>query len=447
MKAGFNYKGFGARLNISPAEVKAYAFPALVVLGTIGHFGHFVWKSVKKTQTKYNIEEEKAKSENKINEMREEACIQMVLKKEQKQNASSQEEDSINDTNAEEYVPDLCDYDDAFGNDVPLDYIIEPLVTAGNINVLLGCAGVGKSMAMIQIAMAASTGREADLTSEEKNVSPRATIFYRCEEYQGEFDQKYGNAQIIKTSGIKFMTKSKMKNPTMKGLLDEMSALAMTRTKDTFICIDSVNCFPDYNPGGFMTSLTTVIEAAKKRGTTFTFLISAHYEELENHKPLDTTKIVGGDEIIRKAGSVFAVRHERTGEQYRFIQILKEPKGTFLPKNEVFVEKIEVMQIDNENWFTRLKYVCKKDMNKALPFKNKAEEEEDGSEQRRSRSGTLVWTEDMDDRLRKLAKEGYSQRGIARKLTSEFGESLEVKEIFAQQVKKRADYLGIPLGN
>ena len=43
------------------------------------------------------------------------------MKKEQKQNASSQEEGSVNDTNAEEYVPDLCDYDDAFGNDVPLD--------------------------------------------------------------------------------------------------------------------------------------------------------------------------------------------------------------------------------------------------------------------------------------------------------------------------------------
>lgn len=443
MKAGFSYHGLGAHLSISPAEVNAYGFTALVVLGTIGHFGHFVWKSVKKTQTKYKIEEEKAKSENKINEMR----IRMVLKKEQKQNASSQEEGSVNDTNAEEYVPDLCDYDDAFGNDVPLDYIIEPLVTAGNINVLLGCAGVGKSIAMVQIAWAASTGKEAGLTSEKENVSPRATIFYRCEEYQGEFDQKYGNAQAIKASGIKFMTKSKMKNPTMKGLLDEMSALAMTRTQDTFICIDSVSCFPDYNPGVFMTSLTTVIEAAKKRGITFTFLISAHYEELENHKPLDTTKIVGGDEIIRKAGSVFAIRHERTGEQNRFIQILKEPKGTFLPKNEVFVEKIEVMQTDNENRFTHLKYVCKKDMNKALPFKNKAEEEEDGSEQKRSRSENLEWTEDMDDRLRKLAKEGISQRGIAKNLTSEFGESLKVKQIYATQVKTRADLLGIELGN
>ena len=443
MKAGFNYHGLGAHLSISPAEVNAYGFTALVVLGTIGHFGHFVWKSVKKTQTKYKIEEEKAKSENKINEMR----IRMVLKKEQKQNASSQEEGSVNDTNAEEYVPDLCDYDDAFANDVPLDYIIEPLVTAGNINVLLGCAGVGKSIAMVQIAWAASTGKEAGLTSEKKNVSPRETIFYRCEEYQGEFDQKYGNAQTIKASGIKFMTKSKMKNPTMKGLLDEMSALAMTHTYDTFICIDSVSCFPDYNPGVFMTSLTTVIETAKKRGITFTFLISAHYEELENHKPLDTTKIVGGDEIIRKAGSVFAIRHERSGEQYRFIQILKEPKGTFLPKNEVFVEEIEVMQIDNENWFTHLKYVCKKDMNKALPLKNKAEEEENGSEQKRSRSGNLEWTAEMDDRLRKLAKEGISQRKIAKKLTSEFGESLEVKKIFAPQVKTRAEELGIELGN
>ena len=439
MKAGFKYRRFSVNLSISLAEVNAYAFPALVVLGTFVHFGTFCWKSVKKTQTKLKIEEEKAKSENKINEKREEARI--------KQNASSQEEGSVNETNAEEYVPELCDYDDAFGNDVPLDYIIEPLVTAGNINVLLGCAGVGKSIAMVQIAWASSTGKAAGLTSEKKNVSPRETIFYRCEEYQGEFDQKYGNAQTIKTSGIKFMTKSKMKNPTMQGLLDEMSALAMTHTNDTFICIDSVSCFPGYNPGVFMTSLTKVIEAAKRRGITFTFLISAHYEELENHKPLDTTKIVGGDEIIRKAGSVFAVRHERTGEEYRFIQILKEPKGTFLPKNEVFVEKIEVMQIDNENWFTHLKYVCKKDMNKALPFKNKAEEEEDGSEQKRSRSGNLVWTEDMDDRLRKLAKEGHSQRNIAENLTSEFGESLKGQKIYASQVKTRAVELGIVLGN
>ena len=40
-----------------------------------------------------------------------------------------------------------------------------------------------------------------------------------------------------------------------------------------------------------MSSLTTVIESAKERGIIITFLVSSHYEELENHKPLDTTKI------------------------------------------------------------------------------------------------------------------------------------------------------------
>ena len=465
MKAGFNWHGIGGHFDVLPNEAKAAALPMLMIAVTAGHVYWFAYKHAKMLKSKLNIEEENAKSQNDIEKekikstnriietaekIRQEKDAEMALykyKEEQKQAASSNEEVSVNEVNAEEYLPTLCKYDDAFGNDVPLEYIIDPYVTAGNINVLLGGAGVCKSMAMVQMALAASTGKKTALTSENSMAHPRMnTIFCRCEEYSGEFSQKYGKGKVLKDSGIKFMSKSTMKNPTMKGLLDGMNALAMTLTKDTFICIDSVSNFADYNPGILMSSLTTVIESAKERGIIITFLVSSHYEELENHKPLDTTKIVGGDEIIRKAGSVFAFRHERTGEHFRFIQVLKEPKGTFLSKSEVFVEKINVTKIDDENWFAHLEYVGKKEMANALPFKIKPEEDDNDCEaSKNTRSKKLEWTEEMNNRLRELAKKEKSQRGIARALTKEFEDYLEGKVIHAPQVKTRAKELNIKL--
>ena len=85
-------------------------------------------------------------------------------------------------------------------------------------------------------------------------------------------------------------------------------------------------------------------------------------------------------------------------------------------------------------------------MANALPFKIKPEEDNNDCEaSKNTRSKKLEWTEEMNNRLRELAKKEKSQRGIARALTEEFEDYLEGKVIHAPQVKTRAEELNIKL--
>lgn len=84
--------------------------------------------------------------------------------------------------------------------------------------------------------------------------------------------------------------------------------------------------------------------------------------------------IKGGDKAVQLAGSVIAFRKERTGDKYRFIQCLKEPKGSAMPFNgQVLVCELVEKTIDEENKYIYYKYKDIKDEEVARPFKPKVQ--------------------------------------------------------------------------
>ena len=87
---------------------------------------------------------------------------------------------------------------------------------------------------------------------------------------------------------------------------------------------------------------------AKKRNVTMTIVASAHIDEIKDWTLLSNCDIQGGDTGLQQAGSVTAIRRERTNlEQFRFLQSLKEPKGSPKPFNgDVLVcKKVETLHI------------------------------------------------------------------------------------------------------
>ena len=116
------------------------------------------------------------------------------------------------------------------------------------------------------------------------------------------------------------------------------------------------------------------MEAAKRRGITLSAVASIHHDEIPDWKCLTPDFIKGGDKGIQQAGSVTALRNERTGNEYRFFQCLKEPKGSETPFNgNVVVCKIISEPIDDNNKNTYLQYVGIKPEAEARPMKPKVQ--------------------------------------------------------------------------
>ena len=249
--------------------------------------------------------------------------------------------------------------------------IVPGLVEKGLVNVCLGGAGVGKSLVMRQIARVAATGERCEFMPADSEPSAKmAVLFYRMEEFSGEDERKYGAGRIFSDAGIQWRTKSDLKEFNLQGLLNDLELFAMQASEDTLICIDPITKLKDYNHEKFIAGAERIQSTAPK-GVVITFLVSAHVDEVKPWSIITSENIKGGDKLIQQAGSVFVVRKERSGNGYRYFQVLKEPKG-YAPKDSVVVCEIVETVIDDDNKNTNMVFVDEKIEAEARPLKPKA---------------------------------------------------------------------------
>ena len=170
---------------------------------------------------------------------------------------------------------------------------------------------------------------------------------------------------------IRWVLNANLPDNTTSSLLKDIEECAKGIERDSLICIDPVTKLQDYNHAKFISSVEAVQQEAKAKGVILTFLVSAHVDEISNWKVLTSEKIKGGDKLIQQAGAVFALRNERNGSDFRFIQVLKAPKGQSDP---VTVTVCEILKedIDEHNKNIYLKYIQEKKIEDALPIKPKA---------------------------------------------------------------------------
>ena len=256
------------------------------------------------------------------------------------------------------------------GTESRASLIVPGYITIGLINVIVGGAGVAKSILMRQLALAIDAGGRIGILP-DSNAPKMNVLFYRLEEFTGEEEGKYGRGDIFVNSGIMWRTKSDIEDFTLQGIIEDLRQVSFHIEKDTVIFLDPITKLSDFNVEKFIGGAEQAMNIAKERGHTLTLIVSAHLEELEPWKPTTSANIKGGDVLIQKAGSVMAICRERTGMEYRFLQCLKAPKGYPEP-SDVVVCKIEKQEIDEHNWNTRMSYVCKKKEEEALPLRPKA---------------------------------------------------------------------------
>lgn len=254
-------------------------------------------------------------------------------------------------------------------------WIVDGYMAKGLVNLLVAGGGKGKSILMSQIALAVAKGERPEfLPSTCQKSCKQPVFFYRIEHFPNELKGKYGEGKVFEGSGINWVLPENLSSKTLSGFLEHLYGLAQKISSDALVCADTATKLDGYNHEDFIRGVEEAQDIAKANGHTLTILASIHADETEDWKYFSSCNIKGGDKGFQQAGSAAVLRKERRGEEYRYLQCLKEPKGSPKPFDGKFlVMKKEKTQLDSKNSYLHFVYVDDKEEAEALPPKPKAQ--------------------------------------------------------------------------
>ena len=260
-------------------------------------------------------------------------------------------------------------------------WIVDCYMKVGLLNFLVASSGKGKSIALTDIARAVDKGVRPAFLPDSCCVSVKQIVkYYRLEDFTDELTGKYGEGKVLKESGIEWFLPEDLSEKSLDAFIDHLKGVVGTLTEDATIFVDPATKLSGYKHEAFIKGVEEAMEAAKRRGITLSVVASIHHDEISDWTPLTAETIKGGDKGIQQAGSVTALRNERTGNEYRLFQCLKEPKGSRMPFNgNVVVCKIVSENIDENNINTYLQYVDVKPEVEARPMKPKVQSANTGT--------------------------------------------------------------------
>lgn len=262
------------------------------------------------------------------------------------------------------------------------NWIVDGYMRRDLINLLVAGGGVGKSILLVEIARAVDAGNRPEFLPDTCENSVRlAVVYYRMEDFPGELEGKYGKGKILLDTNITWVLPEDLESNDLDAFLNDLKRLASNLTEDTLVCVDPATKFDDYKHKEFISGAEEAQRIASIRGFSLTLLASIHLDEINDWAVLTNCDIKGGDKGLQLAGSVTAFRRERTGENFRFLQSLKEPKGSPKPFNgDALVVKAVEERIDEENKYLHYEYDCIKKEVEARPMKPKVQDTDAGEE-------------------------------------------------------------------
>ena len=255
------------------------------------------------------------------------------------------------------------------------NWLVDKYMKVGQINLIVAGAGVGKSNLATMIAVAISKGVCPEFLPQNSKPSPKLPcVYYRLEDFDDELEGKYGKGEVFAGCNIRWFLPEDISEFNLNGFIAHLKEVASRMTEDIAVLIDPATKFGDYTHKEFVKGVEEAMRIAKSNGHTLTPVASIHLDEIKDWTCLSLENIKGGDKAVQLAGSVIAFRKERTGEKFRFIQCLKEPKGSAMPFNgQVLVCELVEKNIDNQNKYLYYKYVDTRDETVARPVKPKVQ--------------------------------------------------------------------------
>ena len=318
-------------------------------------------------------------------------------------------------------------------------WVVCGYMKVGQVNLIVAGGGVGKTIIMVQIALAVAKGTRPEFLPEECCASVKLpVVYYRLEDFSGELDGKYGNGKVLRDSGITWFLPHDRQEFSLNGFIEHLKTLAERLTEDSLVCIDPATKLDGYKHSEFIKGVEDAKAIANERGFVLTPVATIHLDEIEDWKYLSLNNIKGGDKALQLAGSVTAIRRERTDLDHRFLQCLKEPKGSPKPfYGNVLVCKAVEEELDESNKYLHYKFECIKKEVLARPEKQKAQSNPVFSARspqpgRTSNNQTLF---EEDDLLLKQWKEEGLSNGEIQKRFKARGKDVSFKTI-SRHLKK-----------
>lgn len=255
-------------------------------------------------------------------------------------------------------------------------WIVCGYMKVDQVSLVVAGSGVGKTNFMVQIAIAVAKGNRPEFLPADCSASVRLNVvYYRLEDFSDELEGKYGDGKVLCDSGIKWFLPEDLPSLTLSGFVEHLKILAATLQEDTLVCVDPASKLDGYRHSEFVKGVEEAKAIAKSRNITMTPVASIHLDEIKDWTVLTNCDIKGGDQGLQQAGSVTALRRERADvEKYRFLQCLKEPKGSPKPFNgNVLVMKKVHEQLDGNNKYLHYVFDSIKPEVMARPEKPKAQ--------------------------------------------------------------------------
>ena len=370
----------------------------------------------KKTEERKKRLEDEEEHRRKMNEIAEE---QRRKHRESQQAAQEQ----VNGDSSLDTAPNLRSSASVFTRPSgfgPKAWLVDGYAKPGQITLVVAGGGVGKSTLLLQIAKAVANGERAEFLPDSCCASLKQdVVYYRIEDFPDELEGKYGKGKVFDGLNIQWVLPEDLGVNSLSAFLDHVKRLAHKLERDTLVCVDPATKLDGHSHEACIKGLEDAQKIAKANSVTLSFIVAAHVDEIKDWKHLTTENIKGGDKGVQQAGAVIALRKEGTpGDNHRFIQCLKAPKGHPAPFPEgVLVCKYVKTQLDGDNWYLHFEHVEIKPEKKALPKKPKTIKEDDKTE-----TGNAV--SNMTTEVPKKTK---------RRLTAE--EKAEVVMLLEQKVK------------
>lgn len=265
----------------------------------------------------------------------------------------------------------------------PKVWLVDGYAKPGQITLVVAGGGVGKSTLLLQIAKAVANGERAEFLPDSCCASLKQdVVYYRIEDFPDELEGKYGKGKVFDGLNIQWVLPEDLGVNSLSAFLDHVKRLAHKLERDTLVCVDPATKLDGHSHEACIKGLEDAQKIAKANSVTLSFIVAAHVDEIKDWKHLTTENIKGGDKGVQQAGAVIALRKEGTpGDNHRFIQCLKAPKGHPAPFPEgVLVCKYVKTRLDNDNWYLHFEHVEIKPEKKALPKKPKTIKEDDKTE-------------------------------------------------------------------
>lgn len=313
-------------------------------------------------------------------------------------------------------------------------WVVDGYMKIGQLSFIVAGGGVGKSNLATMIAIAASKGNCPEFLPPQCKSSEKLPVFYyRLEDFDDELHGKYGQGKIFAGCDIVWYLPEDLPLSNLSSFVEHLNRVAGMLTEDALVIIDPATKLTGYTHEKFVNGVEEAMKIAKDKGYVLTVIASIHLDEINNWKPLTLGDIKGGDKAFQLAGSVIALRKERTSDCHRFIQCLKEPKGSPKPfGGQVLVCQSLEKELDENNRYLHYQYVELKDEAYACPMKPKVQKDDVATMEQKKRSKRAPnqkLTPEAVSFIKICHTDGKKKKEILNELQRSFGLSVSERTI------------------